>query len=284
MSRIWACLKLIRAVNSAMVGFAVIVGVVLALGGTPGNLSPIVLISAFLVGFSISGSSMILNDIIDIEIDKINAPNRPLPSGAISIRAAKACFTVLVAIGLAASLVTGLDSLLVAAAGAGASVLYNAKLKLKGFPGNIAVAFLTSLPFLYAFTVVDSPNPTVLVFWAMVFLSVLGREIAKDIADVEGDAVKGARTVPIVLGRRTAAVLSGFFYISAVGLSPLPLILKIVKRPLVYASGVSVVDAVLIISTIILIASPRRAIALKHKNYVLFAMLLGLIVFLAAQI
>lgn len=38
----------------------------------------------FIWGFFLSGSVMILNDYFDIEVDKVDALHRPLPSGLIS--------------------------------------------------------------------------------------------------------------------------------------------------------------------------------------------------------
>jgi geranylgeranylglycerol-phosphate geranylgeranyltransferase len=274
---------MMRIANSLMVGFAVIVGVYLAAPDLR-NVPYLILLSSFAVGFLISASSMVLNDIADIEIDKVNAPERPLPSGAISKREAYVCYTILLISGLALSTLTGLDSLFVAALGAVLAALYNLRLKLSGLPGNVIVAFSTSLPFLYAFTVVDKPNTVVLVFWAMVFLAVLGREIAKDIADIEGDLVKKARTLPILLGRRAAAIVATLSYMSAVFLSPLPLLYHLVRHEDLYAVGVFIVDIILIHSSYILLRSPRKQVAIAHKREVLVAMLLGLIVFLVSNV
>jgi len=278
-----ACIEIMRPVNSAMVGLAVIVGIIIAIP-SGSSIDITMMIIGFTVGFAISASSMVLNDIIDIEIDRVNQPARPLPSGRLSTRAAWACYVALLSVGLAASLYGGIDSFVVAALAAAASALYNAKLKLAGFPGNIAVAFLTSLPLLYAFTLIDKPNPAVPIFWAMVFLTVLGREIAKDIADVEGDSIKGARTIPILYGRKNAAIMAVAFYSAAILLSPLPLLWNLVERPLAYAVGVAVVDAILVYSSAMLLVSPRRRTVLKHKKLVLIAMLIGLITFLVASL
>ena len=43
----------------------------------------------FLTGFFISGAAMVTNDYFDLEVDKINRPQRPLPSGRILIRELK---------------------------------------------------------------------------------------------------------------------------------------------------------------------------------------------------
>ena len=278
-----ACLRLMRVVNSFMVGLAVIVGIFIALP-RGSHVDPVLLLSGFITGFTVSASSMVLNDIADVDIDMINQPDRPLPAGAIGVRAAWVCYVALMLAGAMASIPGGWDSLgLVLLAGA-ASAAYNVRLKLSGFPGNVIVAFLTSLPFLYAYTLVDASNPAVVIFWAMVFLSVLGREIAKDIADVEGDAIKGGRTIPIVYGRRTAAIVATLFYAGAILLSPVPYLLHLIERPEVYIIGVTVVDALLVYSSLSLIRSPRKRVALAHKKVVLIAMLIGLITFLVSTL
>ena len=48
--------------------------------------------------------AMVHNDIIDLEIDTINAPERPLPSGRVSMREAKIFLVVLFVIGTTAGL------------------------------------------------------------------------------------------------------------------------------------------------------------------------------------
>ncbi len=278
MKRIYACLRLMRIVNSVMVGFAVLVALAIATGRDFFTFETLDYIAGFLVGFTISASAMVLNDIADIEIDKINAPNRPLPSGIISIKQAFICYLVLVFIGIVASLRAGLDSLTVVVAAVIVSALYDHRLKASGFMGNVAVAFSTSLPFLYAFTFTNNPNYTVLVFWAMVFLSVLAREIVKDIADVEGDKVKGVKSLPILVGERKAAFIAGMFNLLAVLLSPIPVIYGLVNEA-VYSVFVIIVDFALLYSSYKVIINPHREEALRQKQIMLFAMMIGLVGF-----
>ncbi|MCS7098638.1 MAG: UbiA family prenyltransferase, partial [Candidatus Methanomethyliaceae archaeon] len=71
---------LIRPINSIMMGLAVIVGEIAVFNGIPRAFE---IIFGFLVGFFLTASSMVLNDIVDIEIDRINMPNRPIAAGRI---------------------------------------------------------------------------------------------------------------------------------------------------------------------------------------------------------
>jgi len=284
LGKVKSCLRLIRALNSVMVGFAVIVGIAIAAEGDIGRVPLASLLSGFIVGFTISASSMILNDIADIEIDRINEPGRPLPSGAISLRTAWACYYACLIVGLSASITTGLDSFAVALAGAITGAVYDLRLKLSGLPGNIAVAFSTSLPLLYALTVVENANRSLAVFWGMVFLSVLAREIIKDIADVEGDRAKNARTLPIMHGARTASFAALLANIGAVCLSPIPLAYRMVRNPEGYALFILPVDAILLYASLLVVLRPSRVEALKAKKIMLIAMLLGLIGFLVGTL
>lgn len=274
-----ACLGLVRVVNSLMVGFAVLVGLAIVAGRGVSRIPPETLILAYTTGFSISAASMVLNDLADIEIDRINAPERPLVSGLISVKAAYACYALLVAVGLLASYPLGWEALLVAVLGWIVGSLYDLWGKRSGFPGNLMVAFSTSLPFPYAMAVLGEWKGYSLVFWAMVFLTVLGREVAKDIADVEGDRAAGARTLPIILGERRSAAIAAILYLAAVALSPTPLLLGGVD-PIAYGVFVAVVDAILVYESVRIVRDQGRGTVLTHKRNVLVAMLLGLLGFM----
>ncbi|HKT21535.1 MAG TPA: UbiA family prenyltransferase, partial [Nitrososphaerales archaeon] len=76
-----AALKLIRPVNCAMIGFAVLVG---AFVSKPPAVNLVQLTLGFLTGFFICAYSMVANDAYDIEVDKVNRPERPIPSGKVS--------------------------------------------------------------------------------------------------------------------------------------------------------------------------------------------------------
>ena len=62
-----------------MIGLAVIVGVVIS-GVTVESYR---ILCGFLTGFFISSYSMVINDYFDLDVDRINAPNRPLVKGEV---------------------------------------------------------------------------------------------------------------------------------------------------------------------------------------------------------
>jgi geranylgeranylglycerol-phosphate geranylgeranyltransferase len=154
-------------------------------------------------GWAMAGSGLLLiagnvdNDVADIESDRVNRPERPLPSGEITIRQAQAVAAVLAVGGLSASWPLGVPAFSIAVGAAGLLWLYNHQLKRRPLVGNLAVAGLTGLLFLYIAVVTrrwEGLVPTALfAFWVH-----LARELVKDLEDMEGDAVQGARTLALL--------------------------------------------------------------------------------------
>jgi len=275
-----ALLEIIRPVNCFMMGLAVIVGVFLALGRTI-ELAYWKLAAGFLTGFLLTASSMVSNDYADREIDAVNAPQRPIPRGAVGSREALTYFIILAFLGLAASILTGLTTFLIALASFLSALAYNFYGKKTGLPGNFLVSFNVAVPILYGAALAGFFSTRILVFWAMILLSNTSREVIKDIADVEGDRVKGVRSLAIVFGEKPAALIAAILIIVAVLLSPIP-ILQSVVSPLYMI--VAVTDIGFVYSTAKLLRILSRETALEVKKEYLTWMLIGLIAFLAGSL
>ena len=93
MANLLSLLKLMRPVNALMMGFAVLVGAALAGGLTPASWRGLLL--GFATGFLMTASAMALNDYCDREIDAVNQPDRPIPSGEVKPREALALMALL---------------------------------------------------------------------------------------------------------------------------------------------------------------------------------------------
>src|SRR3989338_1435630 len=109
-------LKLIRPLNGIMSALAVWIGALIA-GAALVPSIPVLL--GMLCVFLVSGAGMAINDFFDVEIDKLNRPNRPLASGKITTRKALAFSGVLFAVGVVISYFIGLEALAVAVVAAG---------------------------------------------------------------------------------------------------------------------------------------------------------------------
>ena len=268
-------LSLIRPINSVMVGIGIIVGEVIAYSGIP-PLRHIIL--GFLVGFLASAGIMALNDYYDVEIDKINAPRRPIPCGAIEPKNAMLLGISLVLLSI---LVAFLQSPL---AGIFASitlfldVLYDRRLKRSGFPGNLIVSYSVAAPFIYgALALSRSVSDLIIAISLMAFLSNLGREIAKGILDVEGDRLAGAKTIAVTLGVRAARILSFILVLSAVIVS---IILPLIEAlNVIYYLVIPTTDVMLIHASLIVLLSDEERIR-KAKDEMRLAMLIAMVIFI----
>ena len=141
-------LRLMRPVNCFMMGVAVIVGAALA---SPHDLgiSWLNLVYGFITGFALTGASMAINDYYDREIDAVNEPNRPIPSGLIKPREALAFAVILTAIGVSTACLTNIFCLAVAIFAWLVFVAYTTVGKRSGLPGNFLVSTCVAVPFIY---------------------------------------------------------------------------------------------------------------------------------------
>jgi len=179
-------------------------------------------------GFFLSGSAMILNDFFDIEVDKINAPNRPLPSGLISSNTA-IVFTIIISLlGLIISFFINKAAVLLYIIFWFIGFLYNWKLKEKGLLGNLFVSSSVAVTIILGAIVVGNPwNKAVLIFSLMLFVFDLGEEIAADTMDIEGDKKRNIKSIAILIGRQKALNISFLLFMIYIILSFIPVILNL---------------------------------------------------------
>lgn len=284
MGKLSSYLSLMRPVNCLMMGFAVIVGAVLA---SP-NVSSIFWqnpIFGFVTGFMLTAASMAINDYYDREIDAINEPNRPIPSGAIKPKKALAFAFTLTAMSFATAYLTNMSCLVLAVIAWTVFVTYTTVGKRSGLPGNFLVSTCVAIPFIYgSIAIANEVKLNVLIFASMAFLSNTGREITKGIVDVKGDQKKNVKTLAVRFGEKAAAVAAALFYLSAVLLSPIP---RLFDPPLVsfwFIPVVAVTDFGLAASSFMLLKDYSRENARKVKKTVLLWFTVGLLAFVIGTV
>ena len=271
-----ALLSLIRPINSFMIGLAVVVGIAI---GSPDMLFSRLTIYGFITGFSISSYSMIINDIYDIEIDKINQPERPLAKQIISINSALLLSLILLLIGLTSSLIISYDNLIITAIFSVLSWFYNIWGKKQGIIGNSIVASSMSIPFIFGGVITGNISLLVWSISLIAFLSGMGREIIKTIADIEGDKIKGIKSVSIKFGSRNAMLIACGFILISIIISFIPIYLNLIQ--IYYIPLLIMTDLILLYSIFIISKNYSKSESLKVKKLILYAMLFGLITFLA---
>ena len=270
-----ALLSLIRPINSFMIGLAVVVGIAI---GSPDMLFSRLTIYGFITGFSISSYSMIINDIYDIEIDKVNQPERPLAKQIISINSALSLSLILLLIGLTSSLLISYYNIIITAIFSILSWFYNIWGKKQGIIGNSIVASSMSIPFIFGGVITGNISLLVWSISLIAFLSGMGREIIKTIADVKGDKIKGIKSVSIQFGSRNAMLIACGFIIISILISFIPIYLNLIQ--IYYIPLLILTDLILLYSIFVLSKNYSKSESLKVKKYILYAMLFGLITFL----
>lgn len=274
-AQISAYLTLVRVPNCLMIGFAVLIGEAIALGSLP-SLSQAVF--GFLTASLMLAGTMVLNDVQDIQIDRVNSPERPLPSGRVTIKRAYAFSLVLSALSITFSAFLGILPLLTALVALSLMIYYNTRGKKTGFLGNAVVSFNVALPFFFGGLAVNNLRPLLFIFFLLAFLANLAREVAKGISDIAGDSAKGVRTVAVTLGPATAARVSSGLFVVAVLLSFAPPIFHWVSW--YYYPGVAIADLGFLYSSFRLVRDPSAKTVRSVKTQVLLWMLLGLVGFL----
>ncbi|MDR2967078.1 MAG: UbiA family prenyltransferase [Methanobacteriaceae archaeon] len=219
-------LEIIRPGNAVMAVIAVI------LMGIIGQNYNLPLILGTLAVFLATGGGNVINDYFDHKIDAINKPKRPIPSGRISLKNAyiyaSLLFGVAVIFGILSSylldnyiptLIVALSSLLM--------YYYGKTLKKIALIGNIVVSFLTGLCFIFAGVIIGLDTSSFGIIYTSLYLGffailmTMAREITKDMEDIEGDKLEGAKTFPIIYGNKVSSIVTGFLMVIAIVLSPI---------------------------------------------------------------
>lgn len=280
-SGISSSLTMIRPANSLMVGFAVVVGVA-ATSNSYREIFSLVSLLGFLTGFLISSFSMVSNDIYDLEVDRVNQPGRPLPSGIVSVRNAWVLATLLLIAGLLAAAALGMANFLIASLFALIGWYYNYRGKKMGLLGNSLVALSLAIPYIYGSVALQNYSVNLGYLLALTsFLAGLGREVLKGISDVEGDKIRNVRTVAISRGVKTARLTTAVLFMLAVVSSALPIVFQLLGRALpVYLVLVSIPDAIFSYLTYKVLTLKNDKDSLRLKSLALIGMMLGLIAYL----
>ena len=202
---------------------------------------PVLVGLALLSAALANAASNAWNQAFDAEIDRVNKPERPIPSGRATVRQALAlghgAALHSLAAGAAHAAVSGRPWFLACVAlGVLATWAYSAPpLRMKRRTVGALVTIAVPRGFLVpvaGWAVVSSPaglEPFALGLVPGLF--VLGAAATKDFADVEGDRAHGCRTLPVVLGARRASHVVAPFLVLPFLLYPVLSAAGILARP-----------------------------------------------------
>ncbi len=159
------------------------------------------------------------NDAIDADIDRINRPGRPIPAGKVTVQEARYVWITLTSAGIILSI--GINPVCAAMAVLTSVFLYLYNRYLKRTPiwGNLAVSLITGLALVYTGAALHAVQHTV-VPALFAFLIHFAREIVKDMEDMEGDRIHGARTFPVRFGLRSSVAFASLLLAALLILIP----------------------------------------------------------------
>ena len=270
-------LRLIRPVNAVIAFLAVIAGAA-TVSRTFVRVEVLLgAVSASLI--LMSGNAV--NDVFDIEADKVNRPQRPLPRGDLSPRQAFLISLMLAGVALILALSVNIICFLVALFYAMMFFIYAVWLKPSGLLGNIAVSSGTGMSFVFGGLTIDWFLPLTVIFAICAFILNLGREIVKGVEDLEGDRVRSCKTIAMKHGLRGAGLSVVALYVTLLPLSLVPFLLGYVGPA--YLASILVAD----IAVLFVI---RESVVLNTKNaprvsrLIKFSMALGVAAFFVGAI
>lgn len=187
--------------------------------GVINALTPLAFTLLVIATLCIAAGGYVINDIYDIEADKINKPHKVIVGNSISEKTALIIFIVLnvIGVGIGYYLSNGIDKsgyfvlFFIASA---LLYLYSSYLKQVLLVGNLVISFIVALSILLVgifelLPAINDNNRLVQIFFfklildyaIFAFMINFIREIVKDIEDIDGDYKVGMQTLPIMLGR-----------------------------------------------------------------------------------
>ncbi|MGH7601245.1 MAG: geranylgeranylglycerol-phosphate geranylgeranyltransferase [bacterium] len=247
MQTLLALIEITRPLNVAITGLSIFVAAALV---EPFDFTFAVAI-AMISGILIAAGANTINDLCDLDIDRINRPQRVLPSGRLTPAAARAFTIFLLACGNFFSIFINTAALTIAIGSSILLVVYSLRLKRQPLTGNLAVSAATALAFIYGALAaradvsegilgMSSMNDvsTLARAWhrdwragifpaAFSFFFHFGREVIKDIEDRAGDQAMRARTLPLVYGLGAAQAAATVAFVILILATLLPFYLGI---------------------------------------------------------
>lgn len=274
-SRLAGMFRLFRFELPFTAGVCVILGQLLAIDQFP-PISTMAL--GFLSIFCISATALILNDYFDLETDRVNAPERPLPAGLVTKQDVVLLSIGVAMLGFITSYLISFTALLISLVVWVIGFLYNWRFKTTGLPGNLMVSFSVGMTFIFGGISVGLPFERMVWFFAVIVLLInLGEEIAADAMDVQGDRQSGSRSLAVVLGPEWAMKISAAIFMAVVAISSVPFWQGWLEW--VYIFPISIMDGIILYSTAKLL-NPQTANRRSYIRWIYLGGLAAILVFI----
>jgi geranylgeranylglycerol-phosphate geranylgeranyltransferase len=183
MKTLIAVIKITRSVNTIITFAVVFVAAIICSKNLGIDFK---IIYASLSAMLVAAAGNIINDYFDFEIDKINRPNRVLPSGEMSRETALLLYVVLSIVAVVLSFMVSVTAIIIVLLTKIILFFYSSHFKGVPLVGNILIALCTGLAFIYGGVAVGNWKLAIIPS-IFAFLINLIRELLKDVEDLDGD-------------------------------------------------------------------------------------------------
>lgn len=235
-------LTITRPVNAIVAGIAAIVAYLIATG----TVIPAAFL-LFVIVALITAAGNVINDYFDADIDAVNRPDRPIPSGTVSRLSARRFAGLLFGTGILISIFTSPLCIAIALFNSVLLVAYAARLKSLPLVGNVSVAYLSASMFLFGGALSGWQSMVhIIPVAAITFFAMLSRELLKAGEDVEGDRKGGADTFAVRYGIPVTMRLA----FSCAGLAVITSFIPYFWWGVWYLAGIFIVDIVILFAAL----------------------------------
>jgi geranylgeranylglycerol-phosphate geranylgeranyltransferase len=233
-----------------------------------------------IVLFCMTAAACAINDYWDVDKDRIDHPDRPLPSGKLSLKQVWWTAVVLFGIALTSTIPLGLYPFMVVATSVIVLWNYSHWLLYSGFVGNLVVATIGSALIFMASLVANRPFA---MLYPVVFLFcyALAKELIWDVHDAEGDRSQGIITIANQWGDGMAFFIAWALLGGLLASIPVALLLLPMAHPWMFA-GFAL--AVLLSLGVALANYQRRRDAIAYQQLIFWerlSMFFGVLALLA---
>lgn len=156
-----------------------------------------------------------INDFFDKDIDKINSPQRPIPSGRVGHIEVLLISGFLFLSSLLFSILINFWCFMITFITIILAVLYPI-LKRKGIIGHLTIGTISSMAILFGGAVMNNLSSAVILITITVFLYFMVVNIITSLKDIKGDKASDAYTLPVTIGPYKAVFYSAPFLLLGV--------------------------------------------------------------------
>ena len=227
----------------------------IAVGGWPGG-GPFARLLGAMLGAQVAIGAV--NELVDVELDRVAKPHKPLAAGLISVRGARLMVAAGLVVMAVLSATFGAASLLLCTLGTGTGIAYSLWFKRTVWAWLPYVVALPLLP-IWVWTALDRVPAGMWAIYPIGLPAVLAVQLAQSLPDIDGDRRTGVRTLAVALGPARArrlcwgALLLGA--VSAVALGPI-----LTDRPILVGIAAAAAWALVAVNVALWRADPMRGV------------------------